>query len=217
MNKYNLPASSVILFASLCTGCTIFPPHVDNTRYFILSSQASASSAVPFASGASTPTIGLGPITIPGYLDRPEVVTRVSSTELKVSENNRWGERLRSNVATALAQDLSNQMPGVDLVKFPWPLTPAPNYQVSISFEQLELTGDGQAQVNARWTIRSGNRREIQSGTTTSTLPAGKDERSASEALSRGVEQVSHDIATALATMLQERKNVKPEQPASVS
>jgi len=216
MNKSKLLRSNVILLAFVCGGCTIFPAHVDDTRYFILSSQTGAAS-VAFAAGTSTPSIGLGPVTIPGYLDRPEVVTRVSSTELKVSEKNRWGERLRTNVATAVAQDLSNQMPGIDLVKFPWPLNPAPDYQVSISFEQLELTGDGQAQVNARWTLRSSDRRQVQNGTTNSTLPAGKDERSASEALSRGVEQVSHDIATALATMLQERKNMKPEQAPSVS
>lgn len=210
MKKRHVLNSTAIAIASLVAGCTILAPRTDDTRYFILSSETAAADAFPLASGERV-TVGVGPVTIPGYLDRPEVVTRTSATELKVSNNERWGERLRSNVATVLSQDLSSQLPGVDLIKFPWPLNPAPNYQVSVDFERLELTSDGQTQVIAVWIIRAtSNHRQLQTGTTNVNAAAGRDEKSASEALSHGVARVSRDIAQALSAQFESRKSAKP-------
>ena len=36
------------------------------------------------------PTVVLGPITLPAYLDRNEVAIRVNETELKYSPTERW-------------------------------------------------------------------------------------------------------------------------------
>jgi len=210
MKKLNVLASTAIAVVSLAAGCTVFAPRTDDTRYFILSPETVVVSASPLAPGDRL-AVGIGPITIPGYLDRPEVVTRTSATELKVSNNERWGERLRSNVATVLSQGLSSQLPGVDLMKFPWPLNSAPDYQVSVDFQRLELTGDGQTQVVATWIIRStSDHRQLQAGSTNVSAAAGKDEKSASEALSHGVAQVSRDIAQALSTQFESRKSAKP-------
>src|SRR6476660_6643335 len=57
-------------------------------------------------SGSMDAVLGLGPVAIPGYLDRPQIVTRVGPNELRLDEVARWGEPLRDGIARALQQDL---------------------------------------------------------------------------------------------------------------
>lgn len=52
--------------------------------------------------------IGIDVVSIPGYLDRPELVTiKDNDTELIISEYNRWAEPLSSSIQRAIANNLS--------------------------------------------------------------------------------------------------------------
>ena len=158
------------------------------------------------ASESNTLTVGLGPIDIPRYLDRPEVVTRLSNTEFSVSDNDRWGEPLNTSVLRVLSQDLSGDLPGLQVVPFPWSRKIKIDYRVAVDFQRLERTADGKANVQAVWTLRTGvDNKLVQNGTTTASEPAGVDQRSASAALSLGIAQVSRSIAQALQSQSQLR------------
>ena len=52
-------------------------------------------------------SLGVGPVRLPGYLDRREIVTRVAQSRFDVSENDRWAEPLDENFTHVLAQNLS--------------------------------------------------------------------------------------------------------------
>ena len=47
--------------------------------------------------------IGVGPVTVPDYLDRPQIATRSSSSSLQFSEFDRWAEPLEKNLMRVLA------------------------------------------------------------------------------------------------------------------
>jgi uncharacterized lipoprotein YmbA len=167
---------------------------------------SSASSASVAASATDDLTIGLGPITIPSYLDRLEVVTRLSDTEFAISDTDRWGEALDSNVRRVLAQDLSSELPNAEFVPFPWPRKTQVDYKVAVAFSRLEKSASGQVEVEAAWTIRRGlDNGLIHRGTTNADASAGADQRSASAALSRGIAQISQQIAQALQNQPQSR------------
>jgi len=58
--------------------------------------------------------IGIDVVSIPGYLDRPELVTiKDNDTELIISEYNRWAEPLSSSIQRAIANNLSMYMQNV--------------------------------------------------------------------------------------------------------
>ncbi len=52
--------------------------------------------------------IGIELVSVPGYLDRPEIVTiRGNNTELDISDFNRWAEPLSSSIQRTIANNLS--------------------------------------------------------------------------------------------------------------
>jgi uncharacterized lipoprotein YmbA len=184
----------------LLGGCTVLAPQKDETRFFVL--MPVQEDAAPVSAAASQPlTIGLGPITIPPYVNRPEVVTRMSDSELKVSDTDRWGEHLESNVERVLRSDLSGQLGTQQIISYPWPIKTRIDYAVSVTFQRFERTADGHVVIQANWTIRNGEDEKIvQTGATSINEPSGPDDASAAQALSRGLAQVSRDIAQVIAS-----------------
>lgn len=59
-------------------------------------------------------SINIEPVSIPPYLDRPQIITIGSqATELNISETNRWAEPLNIAMQRALIQDLQSSLPSV--------------------------------------------------------------------------------------------------------
>jgi uncharacterized protein len=203
MRKVNHRVLIALLFDIAVTagGCSILAPQPDRSRFFVLTPSADSQVApVALVGSGHSVTIGLGPIAIPRYLQRPEVVTRISQTELSVSDNDRWAEPLGACVASVLAQDLSVDLPGLQIVAFPWSKKNRIAYRVSVEFFHLERTADGKADVQVTWSVRSGlDNKLLQSGTTIAIRAAGADQSSASAALSEGIAQLGREIAEALA------------------
>lgn len=104
------------------------------------------------------PLIGLGPIRIPAYLDRDQIVTAVSNQEYQLSDNHRWAERLDVTLARVSAENLSQLIPTERIVLHPWPREPKPDVQVSIDIQDLYVDPAGQARLKALWTLRDGKR-----------------------------------------------------------
>ena len=107
----------------------------------------------PNATGPE-PLIGLGPIRLPGYLDRDPIVTAISGHEYKLSDDHRWAERLDLTLARVSAENLSRLVPSNRIVMHPWPREPKPDVQVSIDIQDLYVDPAGIAHLDAIWTAR---------------------------------------------------------------
>lgn len=69
---------------------------------------------------SATPGVRLGvAVTIPQYLDRPEIMVRTNEYELEPMENARWAEGLTITASRAIADDLSMLLPRDDVVSLP--------------------------------------------------------------------------------------------------
>ena len=56
--------------------------------------------------------IGIELVSVPGYLDRPEIVTiKNKDTELNISEYNRWAEPLSTSLQRVISNNMSSCMP----------------------------------------------------------------------------------------------------------
>jgi uncharacterized lipoprotein YmbA len=183
---------------AVSAGCSVLSPQEDRTRYYVLmpTSRSSSGTAEPNVAGRAL-SIGLGPITLPHYLQRPEIITRLNDTEFSVADHDRWGEPLDASVSRVLAQDLNSDLPNSEILPFPWSKKTVLDYKISVEFSRLERTADGKTVVQALWIIRTGKDNQlVQKTTTTATGNAGNDQSSASAALSQGIGQVSHEIAS---------------------
>lgn len=54
--------------------------------------------------------IGIGPISLPEYINRPQIVTRQAEHHFNVSEFNRWIEPINDSISRLLVINLSNNL-----------------------------------------------------------------------------------------------------------
>jgi hypothetical protein len=97
--------------------------------------------------------IGVGPVKIPEYLDRPQMVTKDKKGTLKFDEFNRWGESLDLGLARLIREDLTVMLPGAKLTLYPWNPSIAVKYQVVAEVVQLDSELDRDMSLVMQWTV----------------------------------------------------------------
>jgi len=147
----------MVLLAALPlqTGCSfLLGTKQDPVRLYVLTAQPPAAS-----SAAETPglELGFGPVTLPGYLDRQGIVTRVAANRLEASRNDLWAEPLGVNFRDVLAQDLRFRLTGATIRSFPWSPNAKPALSVAVEVWRFEATESNTAELHARWTLKDDN------------------------------------------------------------
>jgi uncharacterized lipoprotein YmbA len=144
--------------------------------------------------------IGIGPIKLPEQLDRPQIITRTSRNELKLSEFNRWAGSLVDDFSNVFAENLSILLNTDRIFIFPWRGPVSVQYRVEVEVSRFDgALGEG-AVLNARWMIlgvgshkmlvmKRSNIKEPTSATTYKAMVAGQ---------SRAVGRLSQEIAKAI-------------------
>ena len=206
LRKASFAAAIVLLVA----GCTLLGPKQDQTRFIVLSS---ATSPGPNGAGSSSDdkltsvAVGVGPIRLPGYLDRPELVIRTSPNGLELSESDRWAEPLTDNFRHVLANDLANLLGTANIVQFPWyPGTPL-DFAVQIQVQRFEADTSRKATLAASWELRTPHNNQVLATRQANlTQPANSLAGDAvAGALSKDVAQLAGQIALAISQAEQQR------------
>jgi hypothetical protein len=130
-------------------GCASTQP----SRFYVLSDLQSLETAPPARSDGQGPAIGIGPVTFPKYLDRPQIASLASRHELNFAEFERWAEPLDLTMARALAGHLSTLVPTDRIAIFPWPRGTPVDYQVSIEVMHFVGQVGGAGTLIASWSI----------------------------------------------------------------
>ena len=125
----------------------------DTPSRFYLLNTLTASETVLATAAARGPVIGVGPVTVPKYLDRPQIVTRVGRNQLALGEFDRWAEPLQDNIFRVLAQNLMRLIPTDQILLHPWPRSATLDYQVSVEVLQFDGWFGGESTLLARWSI----------------------------------------------------------------
>jgi len=135
----------------LVAGCLGTSP---NVSFFTMNATA-VSSTAPAPDGLA---IGVGPIRVPRYLDRPEWVTRPggSNSELEIDQFREWAGGFTANVSSALGQDLGAKLGTQRVVVYPTPSPFALDYRVAVDFHAFEGIGGDALELRATWVIRAG-------------------------------------------------------------
>ena len=103
---------------------------------------------------AISPVIGLGPIHIPEYLDRPQMVIAVTDHQYRLSEDHRWAESLDQNISLALFKALPSQLGTDRIVRYPWPQRLVIDYQIGIDILEFNGAAHNQSRFSAQWFIK---------------------------------------------------------------
>ena len=146
------------------------------------------------------PGIGVGPVSLAAYLDRPNLVYQETGNRIAIAESHRWAGELESNISSVLAANLGRRMNTGNIRTYPWRDDGDLRYQISVDIRQLHGTANGEAFLDAAWRIYSlPDRRMVTSKSWSGTEPHkvdGYDELAAAQ--SRLLAQLATQIAKSL-------------------
>lgn len=144
-------------------------------------------------------TVHVAPAAVPEALDRPELVLRVSATEVAIDDNHRWVEPLRTGIARAVADRLSRDLAGARVSA----LQPLPaqtsDVEVRMEVRSLEVGLTDGAVIDVAWTARW-TKGATRSGRSIGRAPVvrGGGHDAAVAACTAALDVVGNDIAGAM-------------------
>ncbi|MFO1154931.1 MAG: PqiC family protein [Rhodospirillales bacterium] len=140
---------SVIAVAavSFVAGCASTPP----TNFYTLSS------VVPATQGGSAQApaavVAIGPVSLPDYIDRPQIVTRESAYAVKVASYDQWAGPLTDMVPRVLIDNVAAGLPQDRVVGFPRVSGTSFDYRIAVDITRFDADPSGTATLVAHWQI----------------------------------------------------------------
>ncbi len=152
--------------------------------------------------GDEGPMIGLGPIRLPEYLDRFQMVVAVSENKYKLIDGHRWAEKLDQNISLALFKTLPSQLGTDRMIRYPWPQRPGVDFQVKIDILELNIDQDGKSQLIAQWSIKSKDKTILNKRSTFTAQASTTDIDKMVQAQSECLTQLGQEIVANLKPLL---------------
>lgn len=178
----------VLLLLTACGGKT--PP----SAFYALS--ALDGGGAPIGSETREIRVGVGPIRLPDYLNRPQIVIRQGANRLIVDEFHRWGGSLEEDLLRILTENLGMLL-GSEQVRIYSEELDTPDCRVRLSLQRFEGTDQQRALLKGSWSIvgpRTG--KLLKTGEGLFQAPAaGADYESLVNAMSDAVAAMSREIA----------------------
>jgi uncharacterized lipoprotein YmbA len=175
-------------------GCALLLDRPQPARYYLLTAVANQR-----LSSRPDLIIGLGPIRIASYLDRPSLLTRLDANRVQPSNVDLWAAPLPQSVTAVLVENLQSLLGPRQVIIYPWYRTAKVACHVRLDIRNLERRPVG-ITFAARWSVEElGGDGTLRGGTTDvdhAVTPDTPD--AAAAALSEAMGQLSEDIARAV-------------------
>jgi uncharacterized protein len=107
-------------------------------------------------STATSAMLAVGPVELPDYVDRPQIVTRSGANELIIAEFDRWGGSLDNQISTSLVATLRDRLAPQQIAVVPWRsavLSEETPYRVRVSVSRFDGILGQSVVLQARWEL----------------------------------------------------------------
>ena len=145
--------------------------------------------------------IGVGPVTLADYLDRPQIIVRDSAYKVTLSTFDNWAGPLDTGLPTVLVGNLAALLPQDDVVMVPQPFVTPLDYQVRINVSRFDIDGAGNAVTEAQWQVFDVKKNTIiatQNSVLREAAGTGTGTEAGVAALSRTLGALSREMAKAI-------------------
>ncbi len=207
MKKFLLRLAAIALGVVLMFigGCAGTRP----AKFYTLTSIEVSDTQRQVETGNGGVAVGIGPIRFPDYLERQQIVTRSSRNQLEVAEFHRWAGSLKEDFSRVLAENLSVLLSTDRIALFPWKSTTLIDYRVTIDVIRFEGSIGGDVTLKTRWTILGGGERKVLMAKKSNLTESveGDNYDGLVSAKSNALESLSREIARAIHTIFQQRRD----------
>jgi hypothetical protein len=136
----------------------------DPTRFYVLSTSEAAQVGEAWDDRPESIDVGVGPFTMPGYLDRAQFVRRVGPNEVRPVEAARWAETLGEGFERVLAEDLDALLPMARVHAHPWRSSTHAQWIISGYVTKFETDSSGEAVLDVTWRVLGPDREPTRVG-----------------------------------------------------
>lgn len=193
----------LVILGTVLSGCITTNPS-QPANFYMLSPMSESKEAPQVEIGEGCFAIGVGPVQIPEYLNRPQIVSRKSTIELFLDEFNKWAEPLEDNFTRVLAENLANILCTDPVAIFPFRGSIPVDYRVTVDVIRFDGMLGKDITLIARWAIFGKERDELHSirRLKYTEPPEDNSYKALIQAKSRAIEKLSRDIATAIKELI---------------
>jgi len=156
MTKRKLAGIVLVMLGTLAlSGCAgIAGPSTPTQFYRLIDSNSQPEEAIKAALGPDI-QIGIGPIVIPGYADRPQIVTSGAGGRLNVDDLNHWAEPVQANIKRIMVANIATMLNERQVFQYPGNFLPArSSVQVSVEIGDMIRQADGRVLLSASWNVK---------------------------------------------------------------
>lgn len=146
MRAHRFSVNVVVLLLGLAVCLSACAGTSASSKFYVLSPLPQSK-----LGGAEGTIIAVFPVAMPDYLDRPQIVTRVSENQITFDEFNRWGENLKENLYTVLVENLAALLNSDKVIKSSQHLGLAARLQVGIEVVRFDGILGGDVVLAVRW------------------------------------------------------------------
>ena len=139
-----------LLLALFVTGCAASPP----TNLYTLSAVDAPPVEGP-ASPSVPAVVAVGPVALPDYIDRPQIVTRQSAYRIELAAYDQWAAPLYDMLPRVLIENVAMRLPSDRVVSFPQVSEASFDYRVAVDVSRFDVDATGESTLAVRWQLYS--------------------------------------------------------------
>ena len=161
----------------------------------------------------SAAILGIGPIRVPEYLERPQIVTRGNGSELNIDDFHRWGEPIVDAQHRIIASNVDALLDDVIVVAYPYGAVADYDAKLVGRIDRFDMDATGTTRLDVFWAVaRADNELLVKPRRSLFTVAGGEpaDPNSVATAMSDCLTQFSREIADAIG-----RVRVAADSPVS--
>lgn len=147
-----LSHATVALLLLLIVGCS----STGMPRYYLLNELPGET-----ITGQPCFSLGIGPVKLPEYLNRPQIVTRAGTNELILGQFDRWGEPLADTFSRVLAENLGKLLCVKSVAFHPWKASTRIDYRIEAEVMRMDGNLGKEAFLEIWWSISRGGEKKV--------------------------------------------------------
>ena len=173
------------------------------TRFYLLSATAEKTESAKIPEMVNESIVGVGPFSLPEYLNRSQIVFRKDSHQVELSSFHHWAEPLEENFARVLASNMGRQISEIQWLLFPWKIESVLDYRIQGEVLHFEGQRNGTVVLEVHWFLMSSDGQvELQNLSRFEVAVEGGEAADVVVAMSQAVADLSRDIARTIAVSL---------------
>ena len=188
---------------SMLAGCVdLGSGTTQTTRLYVLAPMTTAEAPVARRQDGDF-ALGVGPLSLPSYLKRPQVVTRIADNEIVTASFANWAEPLDRSFQRVLTENLSILLGTHAVYPHPWRRTLSPTYRLHLQVIRFDANPTGDAVLAARWEVLDGRGQPLtaKKKSVYRQAVAREDIAGVVTAMSLALADLSRELAAAIASL----------------